>query len=159
MTEKTCAVPDCGNTFWDRNTTGVCRDHAHAKPFCQCIQCATGRHKTYRVKTRAEMVEEGLLPKRSTAARPPEFIDQITALCKTGTTLFEAARKLGLTPLGLTYYEKKLGVKFKRPHGRAPDPPKATSADFIGPKLPMQLFVELAAQENGALRKRCGGIK
>ena len=58
---KLCRVPGCGAKLYSGNRNGVCRAHNHRKPHCLCVQC-TGIVPEYRVKTRPEMVQEGLLP-------------------------------------------------------------------------------------------------
>ena len=76
---RTCAVPGCDRTLYPRNWTGVCRAHNHAAGFCGCAQCSpesTPPQKPgpYRVRTRDELVNEGLLPERpvfSAARRKP----------------------------------------------------------------------------------------
>lgn len=39
---RLCSVPGCVNTISadrSKNRTGVCRDHNHTRPYCQCRQC------------------------------------------------------------------------------------------------------------------------
>lgn len=59
----TCAHPGCINRLRDTNVTNVCRDHMHSK-YCSCLQCIGGEKPRWRVRTRAELVEMGLLPKQ-----------------------------------------------------------------------------------------------
>jgi hypothetical protein len=56
-----CAVPGCWNRLSEANTTGVCRQHNHYPDRCGCAQCRQGEVPRYRIKTRAELVAEGLL--------------------------------------------------------------------------------------------------
>lgn len=65
MADKICAFPHCGKKLYVRpnieNEVGVCRDHIHKKPYCQCRQCKGGVTRS-RIKTRDELRKEGLLP-------------------------------------------------------------------------------------------------
>jgi predicted amidophosphoribosyltransferase len=57
----TCKV--CGAELYFTNRSGVCRDHMHSDS-CQCEQCQTGQKSKLRIRTRAELVQMGLLPKQ-----------------------------------------------------------------------------------------------
>lgn len=57
-----CAVPDCRIQISERSLTGVCREHTHRKGYCACRQCRKGKSEL-RLKTREELIEEGLLLK------------------------------------------------------------------------------------------------
>ncbi len=58
-----CRSPGCKVALGPTNTSGVCKDHMHRVPFCQCLYCKNGRsHVRLRVRTRDEMVKLGLLP-------------------------------------------------------------------------------------------------
>lgn len=67
-----CAHPGCLAALCATNTCGVCRDHIHG-PACRCSACRRPRRvnrdrktvrtvQKWRVKSRAELVAEGLLP-------------------------------------------------------------------------------------------------
>lgn len=34
-----CIVPGCGRKIRADNHQGVCRNHAHARGYCKCVQC------------------------------------------------------------------------------------------------------------------------
>ena len=55
-----CHYPGCEHPISTNSKTGMCRDHVH-KPGCRCKQCQ-GLIVRYRIKTRAVMQAEGLLP-------------------------------------------------------------------------------------------------
>ena len=60
-----CAHPGCIAALYAGNVSGVCRDHMHGDA-CRCAQCLRPRSKAgkrvrWRVKSRVEMVAEGLL--------------------------------------------------------------------------------------------------
>ena len=59
---QTCPVEGCGAPVAAGSRTQVCRRHIHSAPFCACRQCA-GLSGPIRIKSRAEMVAEGLLPR------------------------------------------------------------------------------------------------
>lgn len=63
--KKKCAHEGCDNTVWAMSVAGVCRQHMHRQG-CGCGWCKPmdGRRVRlrYRLKTRAELVAEGLLP-------------------------------------------------------------------------------------------------
>ena len=64
-----CAHPGCGAEIIANSKTGVCKQHFHS-PECRCRQCEGlraggeywGSHDRTVIKTRAQMVAEGLLP-------------------------------------------------------------------------------------------------
>ena len=153
MTEK-CKVPECGNTLTKWSKTGLCKDHIHRRPYCTCLQCSTGKRPKYRVKTREEMVAECLLPVPSTAPRPPVFFARLRQLHAQGKTISEAASLLGLSWKGLAYYEKRLGIKFKRRLRAKPKPAKPVADQRAGPVTPLQLMMQMAAVENARMRDR-----
>lgn len=37
-----CAYPGCTNELHIKNSSGVCRQHNHRRPYCQCVQCQYG---------------------------------------------------------------------------------------------------------------------
>jgi hypothetical protein len=45
---RVCAVPGCGATLYRGNRTGVCRNHNHELPYCQCVQCLGGKTRRHR---------------------------------------------------------------------------------------------------------------
>lgn len=59
-----CKVPHCGNELHPKNEIGVCKGHIHMPGHCGCLQCrGLSKKRRYRVKTREELIEEGLLPR------------------------------------------------------------------------------------------------
>ena len=62
MTGRKCAAPECNVILSAANKIGVCPRHIHTE-HCRCIDCQTGAKSTLRVRTRAELVKMGLLPK------------------------------------------------------------------------------------------------
>lgn len=58
-----CAHPNCTTEVNPESTTGVCRDHIHKKA-CQCSQCVGFPRHHFRVRSREELVQMGLLPRR-----------------------------------------------------------------------------------------------
>ena len=58
-----CAHPGCTVKLWRDNSTGVCRAHNHLIG-CRCGMCDGAGRIKWRVKARAEMVTEGLLPEK-----------------------------------------------------------------------------------------------
>lgn len=62
MTRR-CSVPDCEAGLHQMTRAGVCHRHIHRKGYCACRQCSSVEKRAMRVKTRAEMVAEGLLPR------------------------------------------------------------------------------------------------
>lgn len=76
-----CAHPGCIHGLHAKNLSGVCKAHMHG-PACRCAWCRAPRKvkagrarrvvARYRVKTRAKLVAEGLLPGLDAApALPP----------------------------------------------------------------------------------------
>lgn len=80
-----CAHPGCIHGLHAKNLSGVCKVHMHG-PACRCAQCRSecraprkvkaGRARRvvarHRVRSRAELVAEGLLPGLDAApALPP----------------------------------------------------------------------------------------
>lgn len=56
MTGRQCKVPGCARTLYAHNRNGVCRDHNHRRPYCQCVQCDPGQAKpSYRPATPEEI--------------------------------------------------------------------------------------------------------
>ena len=78
--KKPCAVPGCVNMLWSGNSTGVCREHTHAAGYCGCTRCTGAERPKYRVKTRQDMVAEGLQ-----AGRSPDVIDRPSTARKSPT--------------------------------------------------------------------------
>lgn len=63
-----CAHPGCMAALGATNVSGVCKAHMHGDA-CRCATCASARARgtkrrnpAYRIKTRAELQAEGLLP-------------------------------------------------------------------------------------------------
>ena len=79
-----CAHPGCIHGLHAKNLSGVCKVHMHG-PACRCAQCRCPRRAPrkgkagrarrvvvrHRVKTRAELVAEGLLPGLDTLPAMP----------------------------------------------------------------------------------------
>lgn len=71
-----CRHPACMHALSPGNLSGVCKAHMHG-PACRCATCRTPRNPKngkrrpprYRVKTRAELQAEGLLPGMSTTPK------------------------------------------------------------------------------------------
>ncbi|MFC3529775.1 hypothetical protein ACFOMH_16485 [Paracoccus mangrovi] len=60
MIRKICAHPGCGRELWLENRIGLCRRHWH-QTGCRCRNCI-GKTKTqWRIRTREELVADGLL--------------------------------------------------------------------------------------------------
>ena len=60
---KICCYPGCFKELGERNRAKVCVKHLHQYPHCACGQCVhSGNRQRLRIKTREEMVKEGLLP-------------------------------------------------------------------------------------------------
>lgn len=59
MTDRTCAHPDCNKVLRRVNTTTLCTEHLHTRPYCRCRACtgqAIDRHRPLPPNVRQVMV-------------------------------------------------------------------------------------------------------
>jgi hypothetical protein len=59
MATRTCATPGCGRPLWHRNTSGHCKLHVAGAIRRSGAPCCQPGY--WRLKTRAELVAEGLV--------------------------------------------------------------------------------------------------